>query len=108
MPATCSRVRRSNPAYSTAMSALRRESVNSSKTRVTKSGASRTGSCRVWAIRSMKSSVGGGGARRLTLEPLEAQFTVAAHRLHEQLLLGAEVIVQQTPRDPGLAGDVVE
>ena len=89
------------------MSALRRESVNSSNTSVTKSGSSRTVSCRFCAIRSMKSSAVCAPASWL-FEPLHAQLAVAAHGLDEQLLLGAEVVVQQPPRDAGLARDVVE
>ena len=54
--ATCRRVARMSSAYSAAMSLLRRESVNSSKSSVTKSGSSRTVSWRFCAIRSMKSS----------------------------------------------------
>ena len=89
------------------MSSLRRESVNSSKTSVRKSGSSRIVSCRFCAIRSMKSSAVLAVASWLC-EPLDAQLAVAAHRLDEQLLLGPEVVVQQPARDAGLAGDVVE
>ena len=52
--------------------------------------------------------VGRLGRRELALEPLDAQLAVAAHGLDEQLLLGAEVVVQQAARDAGLARDVVE
>src|SRR5205085_8462453 len=38
----------------------------------------------------------------------EPQLAVAAHGLDEQLLLGAEVVVQQPARDARLARDVVE
>ena len=42
------------------------------------------------------------------LELRDPQVAVAAHDLGEQLLLGAEVVVQQPARDAGLARDVVE
>ena len=63
-----------------------------------KSGSSRTVSLRFCAIRSMKSSAV-LAVDELALESLQAQLAVAAHRLREQLLLGAEVVVQQAARD---------
>src|SRR5271154_6287636 len=52
--------------------------------------------------------IGGLGARQLNLQALEAQLAVAPDGLCEQLLLGAEVVVQQPPGNAGLARDVVK
>ena len=47
--------------------------------------------------------VGRLGVGQALLERLDAQLAVAAGSLHQQLLLRAEVVVQQTARDTGLA-----
>ena len=95
--------RRTRPA----ISSLRRDSVKSSKITVTKSGSSRS-SVLERAAQQGDEVLGRRRAAELLVEQRHAQVAVVPHDLGEELLLRAEVVVQQPARDARLAGDVVE
>jgi len=52
--------------------------------------------------------LGAAGTGHRRLHPLDPHLALAPHDLHQQPLLGGEVVVQQPPGDAGLTRDLVE
>ncbi len=105
--ATCSRVRRISPRVlggDVLVAAREREQLEDERDEV---GVLAHGLLQVLR-HQVDEVVGRLRPGELLLEQLHTQLAVAPDGLDEQLLLGAEVVVQQAPRDAGLARDVVE